>query len=105
MPLSNPTITVIPDLAEISEGDHLFLICGVTGTPPVTFKWYRSDKENPEHVITSNSNNTNYQIPVLSRKDSGRYRCEAVNNANNVVYTDFVDIPGETTRVFFPSEI
>lgn len=103
VPLSNPILTVLPDIAEISEGDHLHLICGVSGTPPVTFKWYRSDKEYPVHVITCNLNNTDYQIPVLSGEDSGRYRCEAVNYANNIVYSDFVDIQGEKTSCcFFP---
>lgn len=103
MPLSNPILTVVPDIAEVSEGDHLHLICGVSGTPPVTFKWYRSDKKYPLDVITSNLNNTDYQIPVLSGEDSGKYRCEAVNFANNIVYSDFVDIQGEKTSCcFFP---
>ncbi|XP_075891792.1 platelet endothelial cell adhesion molecule isoform X3 [Nelusetta ayraudi] len=92
VPLSNPTLIVIPDLAEITEGDHLYIICSVEGTPPVTFKWYRSDKKDPVYAITSYSNNTDYQIPVLSRNHSGRYSCEAVNPANNIVYSDFVDI-------------
>ncbi|XP_075888856.1 platelet endothelial cell adhesion molecule-like [Nelusetta ayraudi] len=92
VPLSNPTMTVIPDLAEITEGGRLYLICSVEGTPPVTFKWYRSDDENPVYAVTSYSHNTHYQIPVLSRKHSGRYRCEAANPANNIVYSDFVDI-------------
>ncbi|XP_075888860.1 platelet endothelial cell adhesion molecule-like [Nelusetta ayraudi] len=93
VPLSNLTMTVIPDLAEITEGGRLYLICSVEGTPPVTFKWYRSDDENPVYAVTSYSHNTqHYQIPVLSRKHSGRYRCEAANPANNIVYSDFVDI-------------
>lgn len=81
------------------------LICGVNGTPPVTFKWYRSDEEYPIVTVTSNTNNTHFEIPVLYRKDSGRYRCEAVNNANDVVSSDFVDIHGEKTTGFFSSEI
>lgn len=93
--LSKPTLKVIPDLEEISEGDHLHLICSVEGTLPVTFRWYRSDKESPLHVVTTDRNNVNYQIPVLSREDSGRYRCEAVNPANNTVCSDFIDIKGK----------
>lgn len=100
MPLSNPTLIVIPDLAEITEGDNLYLICSVEGTPPVTFKWYRSDNENPVHAITVYSNNTDYHIPLLSRTHSGRYHCEADNPAINIVYSDFVDIQGEQTTTF-----
>lgn len=83
-PLSNLTLTVIPNITEISEGNHLFLICGVRGSPPVTFKWYRKDSEHPLHVTTSNQNNSNYQVASLSKEDSGMYYCEAVNSANTI---------------------
>lgn len=101
MPLSNATMMVVPDLARYTEGGHLYLICSVEGTPPVTFKWFRADEESPVYVATSSSNNTDYQIPVLSRKHSGRYRCEAVNPANNIVSSGFVDIRGELTQFGF----
>ncbi|KAM9818803.1 platelet endothelial cell adhesion molecule isoform 2-T2 [Syngnathus typhle] len=85
VPLSHPTLTVIPVLPEIAEGDHLFLICGVRGTPPITFKWYRDGSNNPIFTTTSDKNNTDYQIQVLAKGDSGTYYCEAINHANNVV--------------------
>ncbi|XP_077574483.1 platelet endothelial cell adhesion molecule isoform X2 [Stigmatopora nigra] len=85
VPLSHPTLTVIPNLLEIAEGDHLFLICGVKGTPPITFKWYRDDSNKPIKTTTSDKNNTDYQIQALGKEDSGSYYCEALNHANNVV--------------------
>ncbi|XP_061626001.1 platelet endothelial cell adhesion molecule isoform X1 [Phyllopteryx taeniolatus] len=85
VPLSHPTLTVIPVLPEIAEGDHLFLICGVKGTPPITFKWYRDGTNNPVFTTTSDKNNTDYQIQALVKHDSGTYYCEAINHANNVV--------------------
>uniref|UniRef100_A0A3Q3VZS2 Ig-like domain-containing protein n=1 Tax=Mola mola TaxID=94237 RepID=A0A3Q3VZS2_MOLML len=91
-PLSNPALTVIPNVGEISEGDHLYLICGVKGTPPVTFKWYRSDRTQSLYATTSYNNNTSYEIPLLSKGHSGKYHCEAVNHANNVVRSDLVTI-------------
>ena len=94
-PLSNPALTVIPNVGEISEGDHLYLICGVKGTPPVTFKWYRSDSSQPLHTTTSYMNNTSYEIPLLSKVHSGKYHCEAFNHANNVVRSELVTIEGE----------
>ncbi|XP_077460325.1 platelet endothelial cell adhesion molecule isoform X2 [Stigmatopora argus] len=85
VPLSHPTLTVIPNFLEIAEGDHLFLICGVKGTPPITFKWYRDDSNKPIFTTTSDKNNTDYQIQALGKDDSGSYYCEALNYANNVV--------------------
>ncbi|XP_040891547.1 platelet endothelial cell adhesion molecule isoform X3 [Toxotes jaculatrix] len=91
-PLTNLTLTVIPPLSEISEGDHLYLICGTKGTPPVTFRWYRSGRKQPLYTTTSDSNNTAYQVPSLSKHHSGRYHCEAVNHANNVIHSEMVNI-------------
>ncbi|XP_044044731.1 platelet endothelial cell adhesion molecule isoform X3 [Siniperca chuatsi] len=92
VPLSDLTLLVVPPLAEISEGDQLYLICGVNGTPPVTFKWYRVGTEQPLHTTTSNTNNSDYKISLLSKEHSGRYYCEAVNHANNVVRSDPVKV-------------
>ncbi|XP_039672667.1 platelet endothelial cell adhesion molecule isoform X3 [Perca fluviatilis] len=92
VPLTHPLISVVPDLSDISEGDHLYLLCSVVGTPPVTFKWYRVGDEQPLYTTTSNENNTAYQIPEVSKQDSGAYYCEAFNHANNVVISNQVNI-------------
>ncbi|XP_042253577.1 platelet endothelial cell adhesion molecule isoform X4 [Thunnus maccoyii] len=92
VPVSRPTLTVIPPLPEISEGDHLYLICGTQGTPPVTFKWYRVGNKQPLFTTTSNNNHTNYQVSGLTKQHSGTYYCEAVNHANNAVSSELVDI-------------
>ena len=94
VPLTQPTLTVVPDLPDISEGDRLYLICGVKGTPPVTFKWYHAGSV--LYTTTSTGNNSYYQIPWLSKEHSGTYFCEAINYANNVVRSDQVTIEGET---------
>lgn len=99
VPLSHPTLTVVPTLGEIYEGDRLYLICGVQGTPPVTFKWYRVGNENPLHTNTTNSNNTNFQVKDLAKHHSGMYFCEAINPANTVVSSKPVTIEGETVHV------
>ncbi|XP_067440385.1 platelet endothelial cell adhesion molecule-like [Thunnus thynnus] len=92
VPVSRPTLTVIPPLPEISEGHHLYLICGIQGTPPVTFKWYRVGNEQPLFTTTSNNYHTNYQVSGLTKQHSGTYYCEAVNHANNVVRSKLVKI-------------
>lgn len=95
-PLSDATLTVIPNVSEISEGDHLYLICGVKGTPPITFKWYRSDQEKPLYTTIANKNNTDFQIPLLAKQHSGKYHCKAGNYAN-FIYSEPVIIEGETS--------
>nr|XP_057938699.1 platelet endothelial cell adhesion molecule isoform X2 [Doryrhamphus excisus] len=85
VPLSHPVLTIIPNLPEIAEGDHVLMICGVRGTPPITFKWYYDGNDLPFFTTTSDKNNTDYQIQAMSRDQGGTYYCEAINHANNVV--------------------
>ncbi|XP_034393347.1 platelet endothelial cell adhesion molecule isoform X2 [Cyclopterus lumpus] len=92
VPLTHPILTVIPHPPEISEGDDLYLICGVKGSPPVSFKWYRVGNKHPLYTTTSIKNNTDYQVHSLSKEHSGVYYCEAVNHANNVVRSNSVTI-------------
>ncbi|XP_019939251.2 platelet endothelial cell adhesion molecule isoform X2 [Paralichthys olivaceus] len=92
VPLTDLTLIVLPHLPEISEGDQLHLICGTKGTPPVTFKLYRDGTKLPLFTTTTDKNNTNYNIPRLSKEHSGTYYCEAVNHANNVVHSEKVTI-------------
>ncbi|KAM9792166.1 platelet endothelial cell adhesion molecule [Neosynchiropus ocellatus] len=84
VPLSHPTLTVIPVESEISEDDDLYLICGVKGSPPVTFKWYLVGIDEPIGNITSDKNTSHYQIKALRTGHSGTYICEAMNYANVV---------------------
>ncbi|XP_056135561.1 platelet endothelial cell adhesion molecule isoform X5 [Lampris incognitus] len=84
VPVSDTLLTVLPDLRNIAEGDRLYLICSINGTPPVTFKWYRSGRAQPLSTTTSNKITLDYQVPEVSREHSGTYYCEAGNYANNV---------------------
>ncbi|KAM3864681.1 platelet endothelial cell adhesion molecule [Diretmus argenteus] len=92
VPLSEPTLTVLPDLADIAEGDHLYLICSIRGTPPVTFKWYRSGNTQPLFAITSFQASMDYQVERLRSEHSGTYYCEATNHANVMVTSQSVTI-------------
>ncbi|XP_068607021.1 LOW QUALITY PROTEIN: platelet endothelial cell adhesion molecule [Brachionichthys hirsutus] len=95
-PLTEPTLIAgsdkSPDLPDVSEGDHLYLICGVKGTPPITFKWYRVGSELPLYATTSHDTSADYQVRSLAKEHGGSYYCEAVNHANNVVRSDPVTI-------------
>ncbi|XP_071360447.1 platelet endothelial cell adhesion molecule isoform X2 [Trachinotus anak] len=92
VPLSEPTLTILPPISDISEGQVLHLICGTKGTPPVTFKFYRVGNNQPLFTDTSQQNYTSYNVTNLSKEHSGTYYCEAVNPANNVVHTERVTI-------------
>ncbi|XP_078146433.1 platelet endothelial cell adhesion molecule isoform X3 [Centroberyx gerrardi] len=92
VPLSGATLTVVPDLADIAEGVDLLLICGIKGTPPVSFKWYRSDSVQPLFTTTSNEVTKHYNVTGVGSKHSGTYYCEAINPANNVVRSQSVTI-------------
>lgn len=86
---------VVPDFREIYEGQHLYLLCRVDGTPPVTFKWYHVGNNLPLYTNTSNEDNSRYEVPSVSKEHSGRYYCEAFNHANKVVRSEQVTITGE----------
>lgn len=88
---------VLPTLADISEGVDLVFICSVVGSPPVTFKWYLVGSEQPLNITTANHYSASHSIPRSSKEHSGKYYCEAVNDASNVVKSDQVEIVGETT--------
>lgn len=94
--MTDPTLTVLPHLPEISEGDSLYLICGTKGTPPVTFKWYRDGDRQPLFTTTTDRNNTHYRVPKLSKEHSGTYYCEADNYAKKAVRSEKVTIEGES---------
>ncbi|KAM9363447.1 platelet endothelial cell adhesion molecule isoform 4-T4 [Symphorus nematophorus] len=92
VPLSDPTMTTIPSLSDISEGVELYLICGIVGSPPVTFNWYRVGNERPVFSDLSNVNHSYYKVVSLSKEHSGEYYCEAYNYANNIVRSERITI-------------
>ncbi|CAL8356515.1 unnamed protein product [Boreogadus saida] len=96
VPLSNATLTTLPAPWDVSEGNALILICGVAGTPPVTFKWYREDGGGGGAQLlfagTVDGRSTSHRIHPVSRDHSGSYYCEAVNQARNPVRSQTVHI-------------
>ncbi|XP_071032778.1 platelet endothelial cell adhesion molecule isoform X2 [Oncorhynchus clarkii lewisi] len=84
VPLSNPGLSVVPDLLEVTEGNEMYLICGVEGSPPVTFKWYRRGNVQPLFTTTSTQSSASHQIKGVGNEHSGTYYCEAINYANMV---------------------
>lgn len=87
-------LTVIPPVAEITEGGNILFICSIRGTPPVTFKIYHDDR--PLFTTTSSENNTSYEIHDLGKNYSGVYYFEAINHANRIVPSERVTIEGKS---------
>eukprot|EP00063_Salmo_salar_P012101 XP_013986936.1 PREDICTED: junctional adhesion molecule A-like isoform X2 [Salmo salar] len=83
VPLSNPGLIVTPDLSGVTEGDEMYLICGVEGSPPVTFKWYQSGNVQPLFT-TSTQSSASQQIKGVGNEHSGTYYCKASNYASMV---------------------
>ena len=95
MPLSDATLTVLPGPDDVSEGNTLYLICGVTGTPPITFKWFRKNRGQLLFTGTTNAVSMDHQILDVNRDHSDAYYCEALNSAHNPVRSQMVLVQGE----------
>lgn len=93
--MAEPDLLVVPDLADISEGNDLHLICSVKGTPPITFWWHRVGKREPLKIATLDENHADYHFTVSSKEQSGAYYCVMENRANNKVESNQVNIEGE----------
>ncbi|KAM9314688.1 platelet endothelial cell adhesion molecule isoform 3-T4 [Pholidichthys leucotaenia] len=89
-PVTIPTLMVVPELTQLKEGDDVYLICRVNGTPPITFKWYHDDKTSPFNTSTTNRNAIDYRVPLLSSEHGGTYYCEASNHANKITKSNKV---------------
>lgn len=94
VPLSNPGLIVTPDLSGVTEGDEMYLICGVEGSPPVTFKWYQSGNVQPLFT-TSTQSSASQQIKGVGNEHSGTYYCKASNYAS-MVQSQPVTVDGES---------
>ncbi|KAJ3613934.1 hypothetical protein NHX12_017513 [Muraenolepis orangiensis] len=95
VPLSQATLTVLPSLGDISEGNTLLLICGVFGTPPVTFQWFRSGRSVPLFTKAVNKTTMNHKILDISSDDSDTYYCQARNQADNLVQSQQIPVEGK----------
>ncbi|KAM9843991.1 platelet endothelial cell adhesion molecule [Aulostomus maculatus] len=82
-PVSKPVMTMHPSTGDVSEGEDLTLVCFVhSGTPPISFTWYRSEKE--EELFSQNSDNLkgSFSIDNVRGKHRGSYYCVSTNQAN-----------------------
>ncbi|XP_041808817.1 F11 receptor, tandem duplicate 1 [Chelmon rostratus] len=86
----SPPLCRIP--TSVTTGKAAYMSCHDSdGSPPPTYRWYRDDTllpDEPQKIVafknatySLNPDNGNLVFPAASKKDSGQYYCEAVNDA------------------------
>lgn len=77
---------LIKSISPVVEGNHLSLVCHVTGNPPPDVSWIRGSDNS---VLAKNASVT---LPSVTRADSGLFQCYAWNgigkNASSNVAVD-----------------
>ncbi|XP_058848212.1 platelet endothelial cell adhesion molecule-like isoform X1 [Acipenser ruthenus] len=80
VPVSSPTLSMIPGKEVVFEGEDLTLICVVANaTLPITFQFFRDEEEHPFHSTTTNS--TTAFTEFGGTEHNVGYSCQASNKA------------------------
>ncbi|XP_041633628.1 platelet endothelial cell adhesion molecule [Cheilinus undulatus] len=83
VPVSEPVLTMLPSAGDISEGQDLTIFCSVQkGTPPFTYSWYHTQKEDAVFSVNSMKLEGSFRINSIKGEDRGGYYCESTNPAN-----------------------
>uniref|UniRef100_A0A3Q1GV43 Platelet endothelial cell adhesion molecule n=1 Tax=Acanthochromis polyacanthus TaxID=80966 RepID=A0A3Q1GV43_9TELE len=82
-PVSQPVLTILPGIEDVSEGHNMTLVCSVqSGSPPINFTWYRTETaEALESRVFSKQEGT-HSINNVKGEDGGAYYCVSTNAAN-----------------------
>lgn len=89
VPVGQVFLTVIPTPDDVTEGHDVVLICQVSkGTPPVSFRWYRSDSKLPLVSYTTLSNFSSHTLNHVSSEDNGSYYCEGFNSGTEATMSN-----------------
>ena len=78
------------DKVTVIEGNPLLLVCEAEGFPVPIITWTKNGK-----LLTDNENKTKFIINDASKKDAGKYKCEASNSAGRASYTSTVEVTGK----------
>ncbi|XP_073351050.1 platelet endothelial cell adhesion molecule [Pagrus major] len=82
-PVSKPVLSVRPSMGDVSEGQDVILVCSVrSGTPPLTFTWYHTEKEESFLTFkTFEKLESTYNISNVRGNHQGQYHCVCTNPA------------------------
>ncbi|XP_071330208.1 platelet endothelial cell adhesion molecule isoform X2 [Trachinotus anak] len=82
-PVSEPQLTIVPSMGEVSEGQVVSLTCSVQkGTPPITFTWHHTEMEGALDKQPSKKLAESYVIRGVKGEHKGGYYCMSTNHAN-----------------------
>lgn len=99
VPVEKLNLTVIPVISDITEDSEVHLLCSaLKGTPPITFTWYQDWY--PINTTTVLTNYAEYILPSVSGVHSGKYYCQALNEAGDKEDSSHVMVTGQTIKIY-----
>uniref|UniRef100_A0A3B4DW69 Neuregulin 2a n=1 Tax=Pygocentrus nattereri TaxID=42514 RepID=A0A3B4DW69_PYGNA len=86
----------------VEEGSRLTMKCEASGTPPLSYKWYKDGtvlKKSKEIKIKGSKKNSKIQIASARLEDSGNYMCVVENEGGSSNSTSTVHVQSITTTL------
>lgn len=81
----------------VTAGDSAKLECKATGSPVVTFKWFKDEREissSPKYTMASTDTVASLEIMKCAVEDSGDYVCVAASEAGSDRCSSTVTVKG-----------
>ncbi|XP_066501600.1 neuregulin 2a isoform X2 [Hoplias malabaricus] len=97
-----PTVKAMRNPMMVEEGRRLTMKCEASGTPPLSYKWYKDGsvlKKSKEVRIKQNDKHSKVQIVRARMKDSGNYMCVVENDRGSSNSTSTVHVQSITTTL------
>lgn len=93
-PLVSPEIIRPPPNLAVDEGDSILMECVARGFPIPQIHWFQNDQRTP-------FNGSVIEIPAVSSRHTGIYRCVAENMVGNATAIAVLAVRGMS--ILFPS--
>lgn len=77
-----PSILISPESRTVCNGDKVILKTHVTGSQPLSFKWYKND------ILISGATSDSILFSSISFSDSGVYKCVVSNELNRTATSE-----------------
>ncbi|XP_017554209.2 neuregulin 2a isoform X3 [Pygocentrus nattereri] len=97
-----PTLKPMRNPVMVEEGSRLTMKCEASGTPPLSYKWYKDGtvlKKSKEIKIKGSKKNSKIQIASARLEDSGNYMCVVENEGGSSNSTSTVHVQSITTTL------
>lgn len=95
-PVSEPVLTIVPNMGDVSEGQDVTLLCAVQrGTLPIFFTWYHTEKDGVLISQLSQKLKASHIIRNVRGDNKGGYFCTGTNSANETKKSRIIMIGGK----------